>query len=264
MASLTQIFDVTDKVAVVTGAASGLGFGMAEALGENGARVVMVDVNADRLGDAAATLQSRQCRVEPIVLDIGDAARVRPTIDDVVRRYGRLDVMFANAGVSAGPGFAAPEGQIENVAFDAWERTMRVNLTGTFATVQAAAAHMKQQREGSIVVTASIAAVKTSPLPAYAYHAAKAAVAQLVRLAALELGPHNVRVNGIAPGPFVTNIANGRMRDPEAAKKFVATVPLGRLAEVDEIKGLALLLASPASSYMTGALIPIDGGTAVM
>jgi NAD(P)-dependent dehydrogenase (short-subunit alcohol dehydrogenase family) len=264
MANLAQIFDVADKVAVVTGAAGGLGYGIAEALGENGARVVMVDIQGDRLDAAAAALQSKQCRVEPIVLDIGDVTRVRPAIDEVVRRYGRLDVMFANAGVSAGPGFGAPEGRIENVAFDAWERSMRVNLTGTFATVQAAAAHMKPQGQGSIVVTASIAAVKTSPLPAYAYHAAKAAVAHLVRLAALELGPHNVRVNGIAPGPFITNIANGRMHDPEAARKFAATVPLGRLAEVDEIKGLALLLASPASSYMTGAVIPIDGGTAVM
>jgi NAD(P)-dependent dehydrogenase (short-subunit alcohol dehydrogenase family) len=264
MGSVAHIFDVTDKVAIVTGAASGLGFGMAEALGENGARVVMVDVDADRLGASASALQSKQYRVEPVVLDIGEVAGVRPAIDDVVRRYGRLDVMFANAGVSAGPGFGVPEGQIENVAFDQWERTMRVNLTGTFATLQAAAAHMKPQGFGSIVVTASIAAVKTSPLPAYAYHAAKAAVAHLVRLAALELGPHNVRVNGIAPGPFVTNIAGGRMHDPAAAKKFAATVPLGRLADVDEIKGLALLLASSASSYMTGAVIPIDGGTAVM
>ena len=264
MASVAQIFDVTDKVAIITGAASGLGFGIAEALGENGARVVMIDIDADRLGVSAASLQSKQCRVEPLVLDIGDVERVRPAIDDVVRRYGWLDVMFANAGVSAGAGFGTPEGRIENVAFDMWERSLRVNLTGTFATMQAAAAHMKPQGSGSIVVTASIAAVKTLPLPAYAYHAAKAAVAHMVRLAALELGPHNVRVNGIAPGPFVTNIANGRMRDPEAAKKFAATVPLGRLAEVDEIKGLALLLASAASSYMTGAVIPIDGGTAVM
>jgi NAD(P)-dependent dehydrogenase (short-subunit alcohol dehydrogenase family) len=107
-----------------------------------------------------------------------------------------------------------------------------------------------------------VAAFRTSPLPGHSYHAAKVAVAHLVRLVAAELGPFNVRVNGIAPGPFKTNFAGGRMRDPEAGKKFAASVPLGRLAEVEEIKGLALFLASAASSYVTGAVIPIDGGTA--
>jgi NAD(P)-dependent dehydrogenase (short-subunit alcohol dehydrogenase family) len=121
---------------------------------------------------------------------------------------------------------------------------------------------MKSRRAGSIIVTASVAALRTSPLPGHAYHAGKAGVAHLVKLVAAELGPFNVRVNGIAPGPFVTNIAGGRMRDPEAQAKFVETVPLGRVAQVDEIKGLALFLASGASSYITGAIIPIDGGTA--
>ena len=123
---------------------------------------------------------------------------------------------------------------------------------------------MKKQRSGSIVVTSSVAALKPSPMSSAAYHAAKAAVAQLVRLEALELAPYNVRINAIAPGPFKTNIANRRMHDPDAAKRFASSVPLGRLAEIDEIKGLALLLASSASSYITGAVIPIDGGTAVM
>src|SRR5262245_66498430 len=110
MASLTRIFDVTDKVAVVTGAASGLGFGIAEALGENGARVIMVDVDANRLDAAAAALQSKQCRIDPIALDIGDVADVRPAIDDIVHRYGRLRVMVPNATISAGPGLAGPKG----------------------------------------------------------------------------------------------------------------------------------------------------------
>ena len=262
--TVTDIFNVRDKVVLVTGAASGLGLGMAEVLAENGARVIMADINSEGVGRAAENLRVRQCRVEPLLLDISDVKSIRPAVDDIVKRYGTLDVAFANAGVSAGPGFGMPEGQIDNVKFDAWDRSMRINLTGTFATVQAAAVHMKRQRQGSIAVTASVAAIKTSPLPAHAYHAAKAAVAQIVRLVALELGPFNVRVNGIAPGPFITNIAGGRMHDPEAAKKFAASVPLGRLAHVDEIKGLALLLASSASSYMTGAIIPIDGGTAVM
>ena len=120
---------------------------------------------------------------------------------------------------------------------------------------------MKPRRSGSIVVTSSVAALKASRLPSYGYHAAKAGIAQVVRVAALELGPYNIRINAIAPGPFATNIGNGRICTPEGAAMFASTVPLGRVADIHEIKGLALLLASPASSYMTGAIIPIDGGT---
>ncbi len=138
---------------------------------------------------------------------------------------------------------------------------MKVNLTGVFATLQAAARHMKAQRSGRIVVTSSIAGIKGDPMVGYAYAAAKAALNNLVRQAALELAPYNVLVNAIAPGPFYTNLAGGRTRrDPEAAKAFEKRVPLGRIASTEEIKGLALLLASPASSYITGAVIPVDGG----
>jgi NAD(P)-dependent dehydrogenase (short-subunit alcohol dehydrogenase family) len=121
---------------------------------------------------------------------------------------------------------------------------------------------MKRRRSGSIVATASIAGLRADPLVGYGYVAAKAAVGNIVRQAAVDLAPHNVRVNAIAPGPFLTNIAGGRLhRDPDVVKKFAAHVPLGRIAQPDEIKGLALLLASPAGSFITGTVIPIDGGT---
>ncbi len=129
-------------------------------------------------------------------------------------------------------------------------------------TIRFAATHMKRQRGGSIVATASIAGLRSEPLVGYGYAAAKAAVVNIVRHAAVDLAPYNVRVNAIAPGPFLTNIAGGRLhREPEVAKKFAAPVPLGRMAQPDEIKGLALLLASPAGSFITGTVIPIDGGT---
>jgi len=255
-----QMFDVSGQVVIVTGAASGLG--MAEVMAENGAHVVMTDVDVDGLQRETARLKAAGGAVEASTLDIGDVEQVRAVIDAVVERTGRLDTVFANAGVTSGPGYGSPSGHIENVDLAQFERALHINLTGAFATMQAAARHMKSRRAGSIVVTASVAALRTSPLPGHAYHAGKAGVAHLVKLVAAELGPFNVRVNGIAPGPFVTNIAGGRMRDPEAQAKFVATVPLGRVAQVDEIKGLALFLASGASSYITGAIIPIDGGTA--
>jgi NAD(P)-dependent dehydrogenase (short-subunit alcohol dehydrogenase family) len=257
-----QMFDVSGQVVVVTGAASGLGLGMAEVMAEHGAKVVMADVNAEGLSREAARLGQGGAAVEAQPLDIADAGAVRRVIDGVVERHGRLDTVFANAGTTSGPGYGSPAGQIENVDLDVFARALQVNLTGTFVTMQAAARHMKQRRAGSIVVTASVAALRTSPLPGHSYHAGKAGVAHLVKLVAAELGPFQVRVNGIAPGPFVTNMAGGRMRDPEAQAKFAATVPLGRVAAVEEIKGLALFLASGASSYVTGAVIPIDGGTA--
>jgi NAD(P)-dependent dehydrogenase (short-subunit alcohol dehydrogenase family) len=257
-----QMFDVSGRVAVVTGAASGLGLGMAEVMAENGAYVLMADIDAPSLQHEAARLAAAGLAVEAQPLDIGDAAQVRAAIDGIVARRGRLDAVFANAGVTSGPGYGSPTGQIENVDLALFERALHVNLTGTFVTMQAAARHMKARRGGAIVVTASVAALRTSPLPGHSYHAGKAAVAHLVKLVAAELGAFNVRVNGIAPGPFVTNMAGGRMRDPDAQAKFAATVPLGRVAQVEEIKGLALFLASDASSYVTGAVIPVDGGTA--
>jgi NAD(P)-dependent dehydrogenase (short-subunit alcohol dehydrogenase family) len=138
---------------------------------------------------------------------------------------------------------------------------MRVNLNGVFVTMRAAATHMKRQRSGRIIVTSSSAGLKAEPIVGYAYVATKAAVINLVRQAALELAPYNVMVNGICPAAFITNIAGGLFhRDPAAREKMTSRVPLGRLAAADEIKGLALLLASPASSFITGAMISIDGG----
>jgi NAD(P)-dependent dehydrogenase (short-subunit alcohol dehydrogenase family) len=119
---------------------------------------------------------------------------------------------------------------------------------------------MKDARYGRIVVTASIAGLRAETLVGYAYSATKAAVINFVRHAAIELAPFSVTVNAIAPGPFVTNIAGGRMRDPAVRERFARTLPMQRVAEPDEIKGLALLLASPASSFITGTTIPIDGG----
>jgi NAD(P)-dependent dehydrogenase (short-subunit alcohol dehydrogenase family) len=128
--------------------------------------------------------------------------------------------------------------------------------------MQAAAAHMKKQRSGRIVVTASIAGLRAETNVGYGYIATKAAVINLVRQLAMELAPYNVTVNAIAPGPFLTNIADGRLhREPEVAKAFAEMVPQNRIADPSEMQGLALLLASPASSFLTGAVIPIDGGT---
>ncbi|MBV8536752.1 MAG: SDR family oxidoreductase [Alphaproteobacteria bacterium] len=253
----TRLFDITGQVALVTGAASGLGLAMAEVMAENGATVVLADMDGPGLERVAQRLRSAGCKVETAVLDVADRDAVERCVIDAARRHGRLDAVFANAGMSAGL-----QARALATSWATWDRVLGVNLTGVFATLRAAAAVMTTQRAGRIIVTASIAGLRGEPMVGYAYAATKAAVANLVRQAAIELGPFNVLVNAIAPGPFRTNIAGGRMHtDKEAEREFAESCPLGRIAEPDEIKGLALLLASPAASYITGSVIPIDGGS---
>jgi NAD(P)-dependent dehydrogenase (short-subunit alcohol dehydrogenase family) len=259
----TELFDIRDHVAFITGAASGLGRAYAEVMAQNGAKTVLADMDAAGLEKVAATLKSAGCEVEQAVLDIGDTDALCAAIDATAARHGRLDIMFANAGGSAGPGFElVPTGSIDQTDLAAFDRSMQINLRATFLTIRFAATHMKKQKSGSIIATTSIAGTRSEPLVGYGYVAAKAAINNVVRHAAVDLAPHNVRVNAIAPGPFLTNIAGGRLhREPEAVKKFTAMIPMGRIAQPDEIKGLALLLASPAGSFITGTVIPIDGGT---
>ncbi len=256
-----SMFDLTGQVALVTGAASGLGFAVTEVLAAHGAHVAMLDMDEARLGSAAEMLRAGEASVETHVVDIADGTRLNAVVDGISEAHRRLDIAFANAGMSSGPGFQfGPAGGLLEVTPEKWDRVVDVNLTGTLVTMQAAARHMIPRTSGRIVVVASIAGLIAEPNVGYAYAATKAAVVNLVRQAAVELAAHNVLVTGIAPGPFRTNISGGRINNPEVAKYFEAMVPLGRIAEPDEIKGLALLLASPASSYMTGVTIAVDGG----
>ena len=255
------MFEVRDRVAFVTGAASGLGLAYAEVMAENGARVVLSDIDAAGAERESARLRAAGHAAEALTLDVADLPAIRAAIDATVAKYGRLDVCFANAGISAGTGPFTEAGKIANISLETFARVVHINLTSVFATVQAAAIHMQKQQAGRIIVTASIGGMKSEPLTGYGYAATKAAIINMVRHAATELAQYNVLVNAIAPGPFYTNIANGRLRrEPEVIKQFEEMVPLHRIAEPREIKGLALFLASDASSYVTGTVIPIDGG----
>src|SRR6266851_2789396 len=217
-----DLFNINGHVTFVTGAASGLGLAFAEVMAENGAKVVLADVDAAGLERAASRLASIGCAVEQRIVDIGDTAALRAAIDETAERHGRLDAVFANAGISSGPGFElSPNGTIDAMDMALFQRAIDVNLTATFMTIRFAATHMKRQRGGSIIATSSIAGTRSEPLVGYGYVAAKAAVGNIVRHAAVDLASYNVRVNAIAPGPFLTNIAGGRMhREPDVAKQF--------------------------------------------
>jgi NAD(P)-dependent dehydrogenase (short-subunit alcohol dehydrogenase family) len=260
-AGIPALFDLRGQSVLVTGAASGLGLSMAEAMLDAGANLLMSDVDGDMLAAQVERLRPRaRGALHGQVADGADATQVEALVDAVLRRHGALDVAFANAGVSAGRGFIVEEGRLQNVDAAAWERVLRINLDGVMATLRAAARPMQARRSGRIIVTSSIAGLRAEPLSGYAYVASKAAVNNLVRQAAVELAPFNVLVNAIAPGPFATGINGGRLRLPESAERMKTYIPLGRIADPAEIQGLALLLASRASSYMTGAIIPVDGG----
>ena len=262
MSSAAELFAVNDLRVVVTGAASGLGQAMAEVMADGGARVTLADLDHARLEEVAAELRDRGGQVRTFPLDVSDEEGVRALFDELVVEQDGVDVAFANAGISLEAGVLDSAGGIEAIDRDKWDTVLGVNLNGVMFTMREAARHMKRQGGGRIVVTASTAGFGTDPLVGYSYSATKAAVIIMVRQAALELAPHGVHVNAIAPGPFRTRIGGAAAPiPPEAWNDIVA---LGRMAEPDELKGVALLLASRASSFMTGAVVPVDGGQLLM
>jgi NAD(P)-dependent dehydrogenase (short-subunit alcohol dehydrogenase family) len=255
-----RIFSVRGKRALVTGAASGIGLAFAEALAEGGAQVSLVDVDKANLESVQEKMTANGWTARALVADVRDDAAIRSAVDEVVAESGGIDIVFANAGLSRGSSFASIEGHLENFPEEAWDEVIDIDLSGAFFTVQAAAVHMKQQGSGSIIVTASTAGMRSDPYCSYAYVAANAGLINASRQAAFELAPFGVRVNVISPGPFKTNIGGPAGASPEVEARWSATVPLGRMGDTSELKGLALLLASDASSFMTGAVIAIDGG----
>jgi NAD(P)-dependent dehydrogenase (short-subunit alcohol dehydrogenase family) len=262
--SAARLFDVSGSVTLVTGAGSGLGFAMAEVMAANGARVMLSDIDPGRLDAARETLAGRGFEVTACPADVADAAQVDRLVARTAEEFGRLDVVFANAGVNAGRNLGYPDGAIEAFPMDAWRTVLAVNLDGVFNTLRAASPVMKAQRSGSIIVTASTASLRAEPLVGYAYVAAKAAVVNLVRQAALELVRYGVRVNAIAPGSFATNIGAGKVQSKHYGEVWLRALPMGRVGQPDEIKGACLLLASPAGSFVTGSVWTVDGGATAL
>ena len=195
-----RLFDVRDTRAVVTGAASGLGYAIAEVLADCGARVTLADVDAERLESVTAALVERGANARSHVVDVSDEGQVEALIADVVAAEGGLDVVFANAGIAATPGFAVEGGQrLDTVARSDWDKVLGVNLNGVLFTMKHAAAVMRRQGSGRIVVMSSNAGLRPEPVVCYGYAASKAAIINIVRQAALELAPHGVLVNAICP-----------------------------------------------------------------
>ena len=263
---IAELFNVEGRVALVTGGASGIGFACAEVLVENGAKVCLVDRAADGLARAEERLVALGGEVVTAVADVTREDETTAAVSRALERFGRLDIAFINAGIGGGPGFLDmtgkrnPAGAVEALDDAIWRGHIEGNLSSVFVSLKAVVPPMRAQGSGSIIVTTSVAAWKAENFVCTGYIAAKAGAAHLVRQVALELARFNVRVNAIAPGSFITGIGGGRMAEPEVQRRFAAANPMGRMAQPDEIKGLALFLASDASSYVTGAQLTIDGG----
>lgn len=248
--------NLKDKVALVTGAAQGIGQAIAGALAANGARVVYTDVNAAGAEQAAAGKPGAM----GLPLDVtsqGDIERAMQTTTD---RLGRLDILVNNAGVNT----LAHRVTIDEFPAEEWDRILKVDLTGLYQVSQAAARIMRRQGSGKIINIASIAGLVPLRLQC-AFVAAKAGVINLTKAMALELAPHGILVNGIAPGSTLTEGTrklfygdDGKFK--ESAQRLLGHIPLARPGTVEEIAHAALFLAAPESSYITGHILVVDGG----
>ena len=252
MSYLEQLFNLTGKTAVVTGASRGLGQAMADALLRAGASVILVSANQERLDAATAAFQTQGLRATSQCCDLADKTQIRALIEAVRREPGRVDILVNAAGISEGhPLFDYPD--------EVWERTLQVNLTAPFYLARGFAPLMAAQQSGSIINITSLNAEQGFPgNPAYV--AAKGALKQLSKALAVDLAPHGIRVNTIGPGYFHTDMNSGSWNDPERRVQRSAHTLLGRWGEPEDLAGLVIFLASAASGYLTGQDIYMDGG----
>ena len=254
MADAFARFRLDGRVAVITGAASGIGFASARALGLAGARIGVADIDAGGAERAVAALAKDGIAADALVFDVADEAKVVAALADLGRRHGRLDILVNNAGLAA----RQPS---EALDLAAWERVLRINLNGSFLCAREAGKLMLAQKRGSIVNIASIMGlVGGGHYPNLAYHTTKGALVNFTRALAVEWAGRGVRVNAVAPTFVRTPLTARLLSDPQMQAAIEAMTPLGRLAEADEIADAVLYLASDAAAMVTGHTLPVDGG----
>ena len=248
-------FALTGRIALVTGAYRGLGFAMAKGMAEAGATVILNGRKPDLLAKAVEALASAGLRADASVFDVTDGDAVRAAVAAAEAKHGRIDILVNNAGIQRRAPF------VEFTQKD-WDDVIATNLTAPFLVSQAVLPGMIARKAGKIIHIASLMSELARPT-VVPYTAAKGGVRQLTRGMAIEMAPHNVQVNAIAPGYFATEMIRALIDNPEFNAWVCKRTPAGRWGEPDEIAGLAVFLASPAANYMTGQMLVMDGGMSV-
>jgi NAD(P)-dependent dehydrogenase (short-subunit alcohol dehydrogenase family) len=251
-------FDLTGKVALVTGGNSGIGLGMARALAEAGADVAIWGTSAAKNARALAELAGTGRKVAALECDVGDEAAVEASFAQTLARLGRVDGCFANAGVSGRGGTAS----FTDMSAEEWHRVLKVNLDGAFHTFRAAARHMVERGGGSLVGTASLAAIEGAARNEH-YAATKGGLISMIRALAVEFARHGVRANAILPGWIETDMTANAIGNEKFARNVLPRIPMRRWGEGGDFGGIAVYLMSSASSYHTGDTFLIDGGYAL-
>jgi gluconate 5-dehydrogenase len=251
--NVKQLFDLTGRVAIVTGGSIGLGRQMAEGLAEMGANLVLCARKKERCQQAAEDLQKLGVKTLALACDVKTPAEIHQVVDATMAQFGRIDILINNAGTSWG----AP---VEEMRLEHWNKVIETNLTGTFLFSQAVGKIMIGQRRGKIINIASVAGLHGAPpeFQAIGYHASKGGVIIFTKDLACKWGIHNIQVNSIAPGWFPTNMSQVLIERNEDA--FLKTIPLQRFGNENDLKGAAVFLASAASDFVTGHVLVVDGG----
>jgi NAD(P)-dependent dehydrogenase (short-subunit alcohol dehydrogenase family) len=252
--TVQQLFDLSGRVAIITGGSIGLGRQMAEALAEMGANLVLCARKKERCEETAHDMEKLGVRALAFGCDVKDQPSVQNLIDSTVAEFGRVDILINNAGISWG----APT---EAMTLAEWNKVIETNLTGTFLCAQAAGRVMLKQERGKIINMASVAGIRGAPpetVQAIAYHASKGGVISFTHDLAVKWARHNIQVNAIAPGWFPTHMSD---RLIEQKKEYLLShIPARRFGSDHDLKGAAVFLASDASAYVSGNVLVVDGG----
>lgn len=252
-----DLFDLKGKVAIITGGGGGLGTQMATALADAGCTVILCSRKIENGEAAVAELQKNGANAKAYACDVTNLEQVNALVNNVIKEFGRIDILINNSGTTWGE-------TVEDMPLHAWEKVMNVNVTGTFLMSQAVGKQMIEQKKGKIINIASVAGLKAEPpevLNAIGYSTSKGAVVHFTKDLARKWAQHNITVNAIAPGFFpskMTKVVLERRGDAIKEKN-----PMKRIGGEHDLKGVALMLASAASDFITGQIIAVDGGASL-